>query len=413
MDPLLSLFDQSSRALFEKGELVVTHGARERLPGWMRSGALANVSSLCQAYRGAIEVARGRSMHPIPGQEFIGSGGQVRVQGTRPEALLQLGLTVLFVDIREAVPEARVFLAELEGALGVPPCSVIGVFANAPGSGLPMHHDSHDQLLIQLSGEKDFTYARGDHARHPTLQFSPESRVHPDFASVYGGDLPLRVEDIEARGLETVRLMPGSALFLPAGCFHRTTDQSEVCMSLSVAVRPPSMADLVLGGLRAKMMKDSSLRAPSYGLFGPEADEDRLQTALRTAATELDQLRASSLREVALERLVQDGDPGVYPRAAGFSRFLRIPSTRVRFERASGGRTRLIVRLVHRVEENLLEVASVAEPIVERVLTSQRIITKSELCSEFEEFEGEEVEQLLDDLARVGLLRPVADVSRN
>lgn len=409
-DPLVLLFGQSSRALFEAGELVTTHGERERLPGWMRSGALGDVSRLCHAYRGVIEVARGRSMAPISGQEFIGSGGQVRVQGTRPEALLQLGLTVFFADIREAVPESRVFLAELEGALGVPPCSVIGVFVNARGSGLPLHHDSHDQLLIQLLGEKDFTYARGAHARHPGLQFGPETRVHPEFASVYENGMPGSVEEIEARGLETVRLKPGSAIFLPAGCFHRTSDQSEVCMSLSIAVRPPSMADLVLGALRARLLRAPSFRAPSYGQFGDEADRAVLAESLRAALGMLETIEPAALPEVFLERLVQDGDPSAYPNGAGFSRFLRIPSTRVRFEPARDGRTRIIVRLVHRVEENRLEIASAAEPVVRRVMASQQCITKTELIEEFDEFDEEDLGTLLEDLARVGLLRPVAQV---
>lgn len=409
-DPLFALFGQSARALFEAGKLVVTEGALGRLPGWMRSGALADVTSLCKSYRGVLEVARGRSMAPTEGQEFIGSGGQVRVSGTRPEALLQLGLTVFFADIRDAVPGSRVFLAELEAALGVPPCSVIGVFVNAPGSGLPMHHDSHDQLLIQLSGEKDFTYARGAHARHPGLQFSPDTRVHPEFASVYGRALPASVEEIEERGLETVRLKPGSALFLPAGCFHRTTEQSEVCMSLSIAVRPPSYADLVLGGLRARLLREERFRAPSYGQFGADADLELLGRTLREASEELTRVEPRALCEIFLERLVQDGDPSAYPNRAHFSQFLRIPSTKVRFETAGPERTRVLVRLVHRIEENRLEIASVAERIVRKVMGTHQIITKAELLAEFDEFDEEDLETLLDDLARVGLLRPVAQV---
>lgn len=407
MDPLLALFDRSSHALFTSGELTVTHGPVARLPQWMRSGALGNVSRLCELYRGTLEVARGPSLPPRPGEEFIGRGGQVRVQGARPEALLQLGLTVFFADIRDAVPESRVFLSELEAALGVPSCSVIGVFVNAPGSGLPLHHDSHDQLLIQLLGEKDFTYVKGPHARHPGLQFSPESRVHPDFSAIYGEALPARAEEIRERGVETLRLKPGSCLFLPAGCFHETVDQADVCMSLSIAVRPPSRADLILSALRARLLREPAFRAPSYGVFGDEFDSTSLQDQLTRAASLLGTLRPEALPEVTLERAVRDGDPTSHPHQNRFTRYLRIPSTIVRFEDASEGRIRVIVRTVHRLDENVLEIASVARPLVKHVLSSTQVVSKDATCHAFPEFEEEEITALLADLARVGLLRPV------
>jgi hypothetical protein len=55
-------------------------------------------------------------------------------------------------------------------------------FANAAGSGLPLHHDRYDQLFFQIRGRKQFQYAPNGYVGTPDLQFSPTLELAPGSA---------------------------------------------------------------------------------------------------------------------------------------------------------------------------------------------------------------------------------------
>src|SRR5262249_27627441 len=124
-------------------ELTVTHGPLERLPAFMRTGPLESVDSLCRHYTGPLEVAQGSAE----------SGVHVPVRDVHAAALLRLGLTVYFTELRRSLPFAGNWLKGLEASLGVPECASLAAFANATGSGLSLHHDRFDQLFFQLRGK--------------------------------------------------------------------------------------------------------------------------------------------------------------------------------------------------------------------------------------------------------------------
>jgi hypothetical protein len=410
MDPLLDLFGEASPELFRRNELHLVHGPLTRFPAWMRSGALANLGQLCKQYQGAIEVARGPSSFGPPGLEFVGSGGQVRVSGARPEALLALGLTLYFSELAGVAPESTVFARALDTSLGVPPGSAtLGLFVNAPDSGLPFHHDSHDQLFFQLSGKKSFSYVRKRLSEHPTIPFAPNSIAHPYFAAVYGHGYP-SVEPPQAE-VETIELVPGSAFFMPAGTLHRTIDQAEICFSLVAAVRPPSKLDLLLYALDHSLRRNPRFRAPSYGYFEadgtrslPDGELDSLRELARDALPGLD---ADALRLAWLAGHHREGSLSTHA-GRPYSEYVRVPSTKVRFLGEQDGRFVCAIRPVNTPEEFGLELEASARALVDHLLQMERTFAAKELCERFTEFEAAEIEDLLDKLARVGLLRPVA-----
>jgi len=386
----------------------------------MRAGVLTNIGQLCRQYQGPLEVARGPSSLSPAGLDFIGSGGQVRVSGTRPEALLALGLTLYFSELGAVAPATIEFGRALERVLGVPRGSAaLGLFVNAPGSGLPMHHDSHDQLFFQLSGNKKFTYVPGRASEHPAIPFSNDSIAHTHFGSVYEEGFP------EPHALEvnaqTLELAPGSCFFMPAGTLHRTLEQTELCVSLTVAVRPPAKVDLLLGALEMTLLRDSRFRAPSYGYFaestatdGDQAEEqerarrqhDELDELRRDMAQALDGLDPAALTSAWRARQHREG---VLSKHEGrpFVRYLRVPSTRVRVLEEGRETVRYAVRPANSPEELGFELAKEAAEVVEHVLGTHRAITVIGMCEAFEQFEEEDIAELLDQLCRVGLLRPL------
>jgi hypothetical protein len=411
LDPLQAMYERPARELFAARQFAVVHGSLERLPAWMTSGPLENVRALSAAYKGALEIAQGPTSPQVSAQDFIGRGGQTRVQGVRADALLRLGLTVFFADIASAVPQSADFLQSVEGALGVPRCSVAGVFANAPGSGLPWHHDSHDQLLIQLSGKKTFVHVAERLVEHPGIPFSPTSIVHPDFSAVYAEGFLDSAEAIEARGAITTTLEPGSCLFLPAGTFHRTADQPEAALSLAIAVRPPSRLDLLIGVLRHGALALPRFRAPAYGLFSQPNDEAG-QPPARALSPEDVAFLARNLAELSQRDLVNawlardrvKGDVATGSGRPRFPYYLRVPSTELDWEPASGELITCVVRAVDAALPSRLQLATVARPIVDDLLERTRAFSVEEISQKFAEFEDAEVVDLLAQLQQVGLL---------
>ncbi len=137
-DPFSSIFGVTGPELFKSPELVVAHGALERFPAVMREGAMESIESLCKSYVGNLEVAQGS----------VADGLQTAVSGVHPTALLKLGLTVFFSDMRRCLPRSGEWLRAVEASLGLPECASLMAFANASGSGLSLHHDRYDQLFF-------------------------------------------------------------------------------------------------------------------------------------------------------------------------------------------------------------------------------------------------------------------------
>lgn len=423
-DPLLPLFHMESFELFRARQFVVQDGPLERLPGWMTEGALSSIEALCREHRGAYQIAQGSSgsvASAVP-ESFIGSGGQTPVNGSRPHALLRLGLTVYFSTIEKTVPQAQGFIDALEAALGLAPCVGVSAFVNAPGSGLPYHHDAHDQLLIQLRGTKTFTRALLPPLPHPRISVSPSGPTPQYFESTYSGGFPDDDQDIVAEGSHTHVLVPGSCLFMPAGTWHRTERQEQSCLSLIVAVQAPSILDLIQNALPYFAGQKGSYRAPAYGMAsrrwgtsGSPHDvthEQALLAATTELADKLKTLDASTVERCWWVARHKDGDVQSYATGQLFQRYIRLPGSKVRFESdpSKDGpeqQLRLVVRCAHSIFDKVVAFHPAARPIVEATLEMKSAFDKQELAARFDEFEEQEVYDLLERLAQVGLLRPL------
>jgi len=422
VDPLSPLFGTSTRDLFMRGEFVVSRGGRERLPPWMTSGALGSIEELCKAYRGPLEIAQGSTQNgnqPPGSPSYVGRGGQTPVKGVRADMLLRLGLTVYFANLRSMIAPASAFAEAIEAELEVPPCVGIGAFANAPGSGLPLHHDSHHQLFVQLSGEKTLFVRQNEGVSYPGIPHSPTWRIHPFFTSVYPGGAPSE-ESLVTAGLETISLSPGDCLFLPAGTWHRTAGQTETCLSLTVAVRAPSVLDLLICAAGYLGMQDPSLRAPAYGAFPRDTepkdaekngDAEKNAFGLPTGSIErfaqgLTALDVRQLERAWSARSLQEVTPAAYPMGK-FSHFLRIPSTEITVQPVDDSWFSCQVRAVGAPQASELRFHREAGPLLDGILAWPGMLSADALGARFEDYEVAEISSFLDQLARVGALTPV------
>jgi len=372
----------------------------------MREGLLANIESLCRGYTGQLEIAGGST----------GDGLQVAVADVNPWALLKLGLTVYFKDLRRALPAAPGFLRELELALGVPTCAGLSGFVNAPGSGLPLHHDRFDQLLFQVRGRKVFRYLPNRYVQQPSVQFTPFASAPPEWGQSYRHGFPASTQVLLEQPLESVELEPGSVIFMPGGLWHTTAEQPDNALSLVVALRAPSRLDIALNLIRYYAAQSPAWRESAYGGWStdPALAEPERQTFARLFS-ELGERLTRLPTDDAFAALSFDaftkGTLSEFPQGARFARFIKLPSSSVTFEAdAALGKLRCVVRsgAFNRPPiETVLAFEPQAQVVVEWVLQSQRAFSTEELCDRFDEFQIEELLNLLEGLACAALIRPL------
>src|SRR6185295_14626245 len=115
------------------------HGPLDRLPPVLRDPALASAAELARRYSGRLRFTHG------------GSDQMVEVGDASTATLLDMGLTVHFVDLDACVPKARGFARQLEAELGLHEGSVsVSAFAAARDNGLPRHYDAAELISVQL-----------------------------------------------------------------------------------------------------------------------------------------------------------------------------------------------------------------------------------------------------------------------
>lgn len=417
-DPLVPLFGKSTLEIYSGRRVEIAHGDVKRLPEWMRSGSLSSLQQLCRDFSGPLQVAQGRT-RPLGGlseeSSFVGAGGQTPVSGTSAMALLRLGLSVYFGDLERLVPGGAQFLRSIERALSLDKCMRLSAFANAPGSGLPLHHDSYDQLLINLVGEKIFTYRERPDVDHPRISYSPSGPIPKHFEEVYRHGFSDSDALVESE-LVTVTLKPGSCIFFPGGTWHRTEDQKEPCLSLTTAVRAPARVDLLLSALRAYLAQSPEWRAPVYGAVvgAPDPGEvEQVEKLLDELPRRISGLNFSALRQAHHIAAIETGVPEGYPVEEDFDHFVRLPSSVCEIRPAPDApeMIRVSVRTFLIPTNSLLQMERDAQPVIEWILRQPRVFSLQELNQAHEEFEPEDLRVIVGQLAQVGLLRPATSLA--
>jgi hypothetical protein len=369
---------------------------------------MESIDRLCRHYEGPLQVANGDTNNGI----------QIPVAGAHASALLRLGLTVYFTDLGRSLPQSSVWLKGLDVALGVPDCAFLVAFANSAGSGLSLHHDRFDQLLIQIRGEKRFRHAPNGFVDNPDMQFSPFAAAAAEWGQVYRRGFPSTSDELAKRGLRTEILQPGSALFMPAGTWHTTAGQDGESLSLVVVVPAPSRLNLMLNLLRYYAGQSPAWRARSYGGWAHDGDGDgaaREHRALGDLMVDLgERLRALPAADAYgawLSDAYTAGTQREYPQDLRFQRYIRLPNSSARFEPdESPERLRCIVRSgpTDRPQaETVTALNSVARPIVDWVLRTKAAFTVAEICEQFEDFPAGDLESLLAWMAHAALIRPI------
>lgn len=296
-DPLAELFPQASRQgvlldRWSEGRFLVEHGG----PKGLEERIAARFPTLR-------ELAEFRPDLPVSVYGFLdagkaagSAGGAAGVQPlytfpgkTVREAvpLYEAGYTVICWRIREHLPEAIERGSAILQALGLPhqpmaarglgePWSKASLFVVSlvytPAdctSGLGVHYDMFDSIVVHLRGRKRWRVGRHPHLEYPV--YNEESAAQLD----YPPSLPRLSARPDLLGeLEDVEMRPGSVMLLPRGTYHTTQVDDEASLSIGYHFALPTWSDVVLAALERSLTRDPLMRTTPFGAFsldGPTA----------------------------------------------------------------------------------------------------------------------------------------------
>ena len=188
------------------------------------------------------------------------------------------GATIVLQGLHLHRPELGAFCRSLERTLGHP-AQVNAYYTPRAAQGLPVHHDTHDVFVLQVSGEKRW------------LVYEPAL------------ELPLRNQKYSAElgepgePVHDLALRPGDMLYLPRGWLHEALTSDSDSLHLTVGVNVVTWLDAFKAALEE--CGDELGFRRSIG----DGDADELVDALRSRLT------TDAVERRAAERLARTRRP--------------------------------------------------------------------------------------------------------
>jgi lysine-specific demethylase/histidyl-hydroxylase NO66 len=215
------------------------------------------------------------SWRPVP---FTGTAQVDRVLDE-----VAAGATVVLQGLHLNWTPLAVFSRELEARLGHP-VQTNAYLTPRHSQGLPVHHDTHDVFVLQVSGSKRWL------VYEPVLELPlRDQRYSPAL-----GEPGETVLDLV--------LGPGDTLYLPRGWLHQALTSDEDSLHLTVGVNAYTWAEAVRAALDRAAAEEVDLRRA----VGADGDGPAVDELLELVAAHLD---PESVRRAMRERFVRTRRP--------------------------------------------------------------------------------------------------------
>lgn len=236
-----------------------------------------------------------------------------RASLTEVQRRLRQGATLVLAEIDRQDPVLGRFLDALSAELGIN--TFLNLYLSSPQRpGFPLHYDTHDFLILQISGYKDW-------ALYPPTLADP-------LPSQNARDQP---PPPESARLPLVQLAPGDLLYVPKGTWHRPQARFAPSLHLTLGLYAPTGVDLLRWLVQACSEQAAfrrNLPLPDAG--GVTAGGAAWQAAYAELMTAFDAVRQTPQLLQRFERMHYAGlsrrQAGVLPLAASRAyRVLRQP----------------------------------------------------------------------------------------
>lgn len=251
----------------------------------------------------------------VPHEEYLEDGSD-RVDLPRLLALHDDGASLVVSQFHEIHPPLARFCRGLEKAFlhGVQ----ANIYLTPPGAqGFRVHFDTHDVLVLQVSGRKAWRV-------WDAMPFAAPTRYTPWMNNVAPEGEP-----------HELVMAPGDALYLPRGVMHEAMVQegTEPSLHITVGLLEPGLGEMLRNLLATLEAEEPALRAamPTWRLAEPDGVavvEARLRAALDalTKPGLAERLAVAALDRVTQDRLSLPGRSLTTPPAAATDR-LRLSET--------------------------------------------------------------------------------------
>lgn len=217
-------------------------------------------------------------------------GGARVIDAARVYEYFHAGATIQMQGVHFRHPPLATYCRQLEIELTVPVQA--NLYVTPPHSrGLGLHADTHDVLVLQVSGTKQWEVFR---SARPDVDLDDPSNEPP---------LELRTE-----------LKAGDVLYVPRGVPHRVASTTATSIHLTIGFVPPSwheVVDEIVTEILSELGQDPAFRASLPVRFAShEARWERpLAARLRTLADRIARLDVRDAAEGAKRRFWADRTP--------------------------------------------------------------------------------------------------------
>lgn len=186
-------------------------------------------------------------------------------------AAFRTGSMLLLSHMNRHHPPLAELLSRCEAQTHVPMRA--NAYLSPPGStGFKLHWDTHDVLVLQISGAKKW--------------------------HIYDNPLPLPHEEQmselkhwvgQANKIDEIAMRPGSVLFLPRGYVHGAEAEDEHSLHITFGLRSLTVADIVLREFRRASLEDEDMRKVArLGDYADPTSAERARQALRRVIESMD-----------------------------------------------------------------------------------------------------------------------------
>lgn len=266
---------------------TVAHGPLARIPELIALDQIHSVDDLLAVWPGGLRL----------GDRF---GGR-EIDTSSARTLYRQGCHLAFSDAEQVFPVLRRMLERLRLDLRLP-LNCFGrcpIYASPNGVGEALHFDQNANFIVQISGEKIWRVAPNRDVIRPTDRYTTAQPVPSAELRLYGPDvLPVTLPP----DAETVRMKPGSVMFLPRGHWHQTEAVGH-SLSLNFTFDQPTWADLMGPGTRRALLGREQWRALASG--AAHLDAIAADDAVRTLASLIAALPAQIVDISAAEAIAR------------------------------------------------------------------------------------------------------------
>jgi len=147
------------------------------------------------------------------------------------------------------------------------------IYSTPAGGGTAPHFDQNVNLVLQIHGEKKWWIAPNTHVTNPLTRHTMGQDCDPELESYIEEPFPTEMPKNE----EEFIIKPGSLLFVPRGCWHRT-EADEDALALNFTFSVPAWLDILSVALRARLAQSDLWRASVDGLNNQSDTINSLET---------------------------------------------------------------------------------------------------------------------------------------